>query len=442
MRSTSSRRLLLLMLLGLSSSPLIGGMKSPLPIAPSPVAPSPATIAAPKLPNELTDRARKAMAIALNVDSASIQIIDARSTTWIDCALPQVAQCRPIAQQGWRVTLRGKKNVGQTETWQYLINQRDRRITLDSPASLSPVVRRAIAQQAQRPVNQLKIHAAQLIQVLPSCPPGALCKRSPIPAWRVLLDGAESPYTLDLQGKKITEDFRQLLPKDLAGMPAQYGQQLIEDVRDRIGGQLPANFMVASVRAVEWNACTGEGDIRPSIMPMGACPNFTQRAWQVVTQGGPVRWTYYLPRPEVIPGDPIGNAVPLLPLDAIRPDGLQSLPRAVADRVLRLPVRAGITDRRLFWADAAFFDGCLNPASALTQMSVDGGFTQALTCRTIVQPGWRMTVHTNGPSFDPVRGPIGTPALNYHTTQDGRRSRLINETQWLPPPVAPSGAPF
>jgi hypothetical protein len=400
--------------------------------------PPPVTLAPPLLPNAPADQVRAAMAAALNRDPATMAIVamDTRFTTWMDCGVGQLP-CKPAPQQGWRVTVRGKNAAGRSETWQYFVNSRDRRVTLDGPASLSATVRRAIARQSQIPLNQLKIRAAQLIQVLPSCPPGALCKRSPIPAWQVLRDGVDVPYTFDLQGQKIPDDFRRLLPKDLAGMPVSYGQQVIEDVRDRSGGQLPANFTVAAVRAVEWNACTGAGDIRPSPMPMGNCPNVTQRAWQVVTQGGPVQWIYYLPRPEVIPGDPIGHAVPLMPLVQLRPDGLQSLPPAVADRVLKLPLPASANSRRLFWADATAFDGCFNPTHSLTAMPVLGGVTQALTCRTIVQPGWQITVHTDGPAFDPISGPMGTPALTYHVTLDGKNTRLINETRWLPPPSAP-----
>jgi hypothetical protein len=389
--------------------------------APAPHAEAKSTTKLPTLPATLANQVLDTMAGTLVADRKQLTIGKITPATWQDCVpIPDryiTGDCVPQARSGWRVQAQGKGEI-----WQYLVTSGGS-ITLDGPASVSPKVRAGLAQALNRDVKTLRFQAVQLVQNMEGCPVGALCKMAPNPAWKILLDDATSPYTMTLQGKRVQDGrFASFLPKDLAGLPPSYGEAVLRDVRDRTDGILTQNFRVEGIKAIKWNECRGGGPA-PSQPARGICPDINREGWQMITISGPVRWVHYLMKPDVPP-------VPS-PDARATPDGPQSLPQSIGTTLIRsLAKREGksLSNYRVHWADATFFDGCLNPVVA---MPSPNRINPAVGCRQRIQSGWQVSVMGNEISGG------GTPLTTYHVNALGTDYRLISQTQWFPPPVAP-----
>jgi hypothetical protein len=358
------------------------------------------------------------MAGAFGADPSQFKIVKMTPATWQDCPpIPDRSisgDCKPKARSGWRVAVKGKG-----ETWQYLVTTAGN-ITLDAPASVSPKVRSALATFANMPGRSLRLSAVQLVQNMSGCPVGALCKMSPNPAWKILSEGP-NPVTISLQGEVLTGgSLASFLPANLAGMPATYGDAVLQDVRDRSDGMLPANLR-ASVKAINWNECRG-GDPAPSQPQRGICPDIDRSGWQMITTSGPMRWVHYLNKSDEMPLPTIGR---------VSPDGPQSLPPSIGMALMRsLAQRDGkpLANYRVYWADATFFDGCLNPAIAMQSPESPNLINPALSCQQRVQSGWQVGVMGNEISGG------ATLLTTYHVNATGQDYRLISQAPWFPRP--------
>jgi hypothetical protein len=369
----------------------------------------------PTLSPTLAIKVTETMAGAFGVDRKAFAITKTTPANWQDCLpIPDrdiSGNCQPQARSGWRVRVMGKGEV-----WQYLVTA-DGRMTLDGLASVSPKVRVGLAKALNREPATVRFQAVQLVQNMAACPVGAMCKMSPNPAWKILLEDDRSPYTMTLQGQRShTGSFASFLPKDLVGLPPGYGEAVLRDVRDRADGLLGANFRVEGIKAITWNECRG-GDPAPSQPARGICPDFTREGWQMVTINGPVRWVHYLNKPDV---------TPLPPIDQVSPDGPQSLLRSVATTLIQATAKRdkqAVSNYRVHWADATFFDGCLNPVGFASNL-----VNPAIGCRQRVQSGWQVGVMRNAMTID------GQPLTTYHVNHLGTDYRVISQTRWLPPP--------
>ncbi len=389
-----------------------------------------APIAAPKrvkpltLPTALSNQVLETMSGTLGGDRQQFTIGKITPTAWSDCVpIPDryiTGDCAPQTRSGWRVQAKGKG-----ETWQYFVTAGGH-ITLDGPASVSPKVRAGLAKSLNRNVTSLRFQAVQLVQHMEGCPVGTLCKIAAHPAWKILLDDAASPHTMTLQGKRVQDDrFASFLPANLAGLPPSYGEAVLRDVRDRTDGMLTPNFRVEGIKAIKWNDCQG-GDPAPSQPMRGICPDINHEGWQMITVSGPVRWVHYLMKPDMTP-------VPTL--DRVLPDGLKSLPKSIGTTLIQsLAKQEGkpVSNYRVYWADATFFDGCLNPVAA---MQLPNRINLAVGCRQRIQSGWQVSVMGDG-----FASGGGTPLTTYYVNALGTDYRLISQTQWFPPPVAPPPA--
>jgi hypothetical protein len=390
--------------------------------APTPIAEAKSTTKLPTLPTTLSNQILETMAGSWGSDRQQFTISKITPTKWQDCvAIPDryiTSNCKPQTRSGWRVQVQGKGEI-----WQYLVTS-DGSITLDGSASVSPKVKAGLAKLLNRDVQTLRFQAVQLVQNMEGCPVGALCKMAPNPAWKILLDDATtSPYTMNLQGKRVqTGILASFLPQDLAGLPPSYAEAAVRDVYDRSDGLLAQNFRVEGIKATKWNECQGGGPA-PSQPARGICPDISHEGWQMITIGGPVRWVHYFTKSDVMP---------VASLDArATPDSPQSLPPSISTTLIRsLAKREGkrISNYRVHWADAMFFDGCLNPAVAL---QVPKGINSAVGCRQHIQSGWQVSVIGNELSGS------GQPLTTYHVNTMGTDYRVISQTSWFPPPVPP-----
>jgi hypothetical protein len=394
--------------LTLAASPLPKSQATPaIPIA----IPTPAPTLSPAIATKVTET----MAGAFGADRKAFTITKTTPATWQDCLpIPDrdiSGNCKPQARSGWRVRVMGKGEV-----WQYFVTA-DGRVTLDGLASVSPKVRAGLAKALNREPATVRFQAAQLVQNMEGCPVGALCKMSPNPAWKILLEDDRSPYVMTLQGRRsAVGSFASFLPADLAGLPPSYGEAVLRDVRDRADGLLGANFRVEGIKPMTWNACRG-GDVAPSQIARGICPDVTREGWQMVTINGPVRWVHYLFKPDVTPAPQI---------DRVSPDGPQSLPQSVATTLIQATAKRdkqAVSNYHIHAVDATFFDGCLNPAGFAPKL-----VNPAIGCRQRVQSGWQVSVISNTTTSD------GQPLTTYHVNHLGTDYRVISQTRWLPPP--------
>jgi hypothetical protein len=392
----------------LAASPLRQSQATPAtPI----VKPTPAPTLSPTLATKVTET----MAGAFGADRKAFTITKTTPANWSDCLpIPDrdiSGNCKPQARSGWRVQVMGKGEV-----WQYLVTA-DGRMTLDGLASVSPKVRVGLAKALNREPASLKFQAVQLVQNMEACPVGAMCKMSPNPAWKILFDDDRSSYTMTLQGTRSEAgSFASFLPADLAGLPLSYSEAVLRDVRDRADGVLGANFRVEGIKPITWNDCRG-GDVAPSQIARGICPDVKREGWQMVTINGPVRWVHYLIKPEVMPAGAIGP---------VTPDGLQSLPSSVATTLIQATAKRdkqAVSNYHIHAADATFFDGCLNPSGFASKL-----VNPAIGCRQRVQSGWQVSVISNTTTTD------GQPLTTYHVNHLGTDYRVISQTRWLPPP--------
>lgn len=198
---------------------------------------------------------------------------------------------------------------------------------------------------------------------------------------------------------------------------------VIEDAQERfntpelmleMGSDAPADIsaQVESIEPVTWNDCSGgSGPSRPM---RGICRRIDVSGWRVVVaEGGrsePIRLVYYIPQ-----GAEVGSWVP-------QPDGLQSLSEAVQQKILtQVAEDAGIpvSSLHLFWAEASFFDRCLNAREEAPSSSTD------------IRSGWVVQILVN----QAISGTsLQQPLWIYHTNMTGTDVRLISQGQWMPPP--------
>ncbi|MBD1866525.1 hypothetical protein H6F95_04230 [Cyanobacteria bacterium FACHB-471] len=186
------------------------------------------------------------------------------------------------------------------------------------------------------------------------------------------------------------------------------------DLMLEVASDAPADIsvQVESIEPVTWNECSGgSGPSRPM---RGICPDIDVSGWRMVVAGGGrselLRLVYYIPQ-----GAEVGSWVP-------QPDGLQSLSEAVQRRILtQVAEDAGLptSSLHLFWAEARFFDCCLNTREG------------APSCGMDIRPGWAVQI-----LVDQVTSgtPIQQPLRVYHTNITGTDIRLVSQGQWMPPP--------
>ncbi len=388
--------------------------------APAPIAEAKSTAKLPTLPPTLSNQILETMAGSFGSDRKQFTIGKITPAKWQDCVAVLdryiTGDCQPQARSGWRVEVQGKGEI-----WQYLVTPGGN-ITLDGPASVSPKVRAGLAKSLNRDAKTLRFQAVQLVQNTEGCPVGAICNMVSNPAWKILLDDTASPYTMTFQGEQVQDgSFARFLPANLAGLPPSYGEAVLRDVRDR-SDEMLQNFRVKGIKAIKWNECRGGGPA-PSQPMRGICPDINHEGWQMITTSGPVRWVHYLMKPDVPP-------VPSL--DArVTPDGPQSLPQSIGTTLIRsLVKREGkpVSNYRVHWADAMFFDGCLNPVVA---MQLPNRINPAVGCRQRIQSGWQVSVIGNEISGG------GQSLTTYHVNALGTDYRLMSQTPWFPPPVAP-----
>jgi hypothetical protein len=391
--------------------------------AQAPIGPT-KTIKPLTIPTALSNQVLETMAGTLGGDRKQFTIVKVTPATWQDCATAPdrdiTGDCAPQPRSGWRVQAKGKGEI-----WQYFVTSAGN-VTLDGVSSVSAKVKTGLAKALNRDVTTLRFQAVQPVQNMAGCPVTALCKMAANPAWKILLDDTATPYTVTFQGALVEEaSFASFLPPNLVGMPASYGEAVLRDVRDRADGMLGQNFRVVSLKAINWNECRG-GNPAPSQPMRGICPDIDRSGWQMITANGSVRWVHYLLKPDVM----------LLPptLNRVSPDGPQSLPKSMGIALIRsLAKREGklLSNYRVYWADATFFDGCLNPVMPMQSPEQPNRINPALGCRQRIQSGWQVSVMGNEMTGS------GQPLTTYYVNGLGTDYRLISQTQWFPPPVAP-----
>ncbi len=394
----------------------------------------------PAMPSEsLKTKLISTMQQELGGNPQSFKILKIEPALWQNCLTganrPNPSpDCKPISQGGWRAQV-----TGEGETWTYYLTAQGD-IQLDGPASISPKARQTLIKTlAYDPKAPLKILAARPFSLVPSCGDSSAfrpCGGRPIPRWQILLEQQPRPLTIDLQGKIIQpSSLKSALPKTLAGLDPIFAEAVLHDVSDRHLGMIPPNLKVESIKPVTWAMCDSGGVPAPGPGPsrpvMGACMVGTASGWQMITRSGPMRWVHYVQPFSMAAWTP-GPGFTLASL--VSPDGPQSLPKSVADAAIAATARRDkkpIGNYQIHWAEARFFDACLNPA----QSAVPATPKSALFCRQRIQPGWQ--VYLMGP------GKTGNPHLSvYHMTLTGNEWRFISSSDWFPPPsAAPVGAP-
>ncbi|MBE9157098.1 hypothetical protein IQ265_09710 [Nodosilinea sp. LEGE 06152] len=210
---------------------------------------------------------------------------------------------------------------------------------------------------------------------------------------------------------------------DIGSLSNTLTNTVIEDARERFNTpelmlEMPSDAIadidtqVESIEPVTWNECSGgSGPSRPL---RGICHRIDVFGWRVVVAGEgrseSLRLVYYIPQ-----GAEVGSWVP-------QPDGLQSLSEAVQQRILtQVAEDAGIpvSSLHLLWAEARFFDRCLNTREETPNSGID------------IRPGWAVQILVN----QAISGTsMQQPLWIYHTNMTGTDLRLVSQGQWMPPP--------
>jgi hypothetical protein len=359
----------------------------------------------------------------------TFKITQIEPATWQDCLTGPnrpnpLSTCQPLSKTGHKVRVNG-----QGETWTYYVTP-DAQLTLDGPASMSPKIYQTLTKTlGYDPNTQLKILAAQPLSQLQSChtsSPSNPCNVTPTPYWQLLIEQHPRPIAIDFQGRIMPPQpgsLKSFLPKNLAGLSPAFAEAVLQEVRDRHLGTLPPNLRVERIKRTTWTMCnsggvpvSGPGPSRPIV---GACAVGVSSGWQMITRSGPVQWVHYVqPWPLTARVSPLSNP--------LAPDGPQSLPKATADAVIQAVAQQEKQPRsnyKIHWADARFFDACLNPAPQFNPVN------SALFCRQGLQSGWQVEVMGQTKT--------GNPRLySYHASLTAHDVRFISAHDWLPPPSA------
>jgi hypothetical protein len=368
----------------------------------------------------------------------NIRLVHVEPATWEDCDpdLPDgrfsYRPCEAKSRTGWRVLITGEfPTIHQTITRTYYVD--GRLWAVASPIQdVSQEMRSQIASTLQVAPSDLQILAAPEESFLPAtaCPNEEFC---PIPptylGWRILavangrdrivrLRGFGSPIHTDIRFEQNDEVALGTLPVTLVNTVMQDAQEQFNtaELMLEMSAEAPANLgsQIESIEPVTWNECGGGSG--PSLPMRGICPNTRVSGWRVVVAGGvqsdPLRLVYYIPQG--------ADADSWLP----QPDGLQSLSEAIQRRMLaQVAEHAGIpaSSLRLFWADARFFDRCLNTHPGSPSCGMD------------IRPGWAVQILVQQTT---ANMPMQQPLWVYHTNITGTDVRLVGQGHWMPPPMA------
>ncbi|MBW4622701.1 MAG: hypothetical protein KME17_25505 [Cyanosarcina radialis HA8281-LM2] len=362
------------------------------------------------LPKPLATAVLQNLSSLTGLPQTKFKVAKVEPATWQDCLLDSsgvapLEPCQAVSRAGWRATVAAK---GQN--WIYYVTT-DGQITLDSPASLSSLVKDTLVQKL--PIPNWEILAAEPTSEIDRCQSRNSCASGYRLGWRLLVRGQAQVYHLyhlSLTGQNLTQrSLKSFLPQKMAQLPPAAGDAVIRDVRDRLNF-LPPNLRVESIKPITWSYCGGGPD-RPSLRPVGACPVGSVSGWQMVVIGGPIRWVYYLEKNSVESADFIPT-----------PDGLQSVPLEVRQAALAdTAKRTGVSPSqlRVEWVEAKLFDRCLN---------VDN---QKLNCRQGIQPGWEVLVLSGKVSNN---SSLQTESHTYHVNLTGNNVRFVRQGFWAPPP--------
>ncbi len=365
----------------------------------------------------------------------NIRIVHVEPATWKDCDpdLPQgrfsYRPCEPKLRTGWRVIVMGEfSTIHQTMMRTYYVDRRSR-IVASPIQNVSEEMRSQIASTLQVSPADLQILAALEESFLPAtaCPAEGVC---PIPptylGWRILavangrdrivrLRGFGSPIHTDI-GFEGNAETLNTLPATLANAVMKDAQERFNtpELMPEMAQNAPVDLgsQVESIEPVTWNECGGGSG--PSLPMRGTCPNINVSGWRLVVAGGvrsaPLRLVYYVSQ-----GAAAGSWIP-------QPDGLQSLSETVQRRILaQAAADAGIpaSRLRLFWADARFFDRCLNTHPGSPSCGID------------IRPGWAVQILSEQTTSDT---PMQQPLWVYHTNITGTDVRQVSQGRWMPPP--------
>lgn len=373
----------------------------------------------------------------------NIRISHVEPATWKDC-IPDLPQgrfsyrpCEIIPRTGWRVIIMGEfPSIHQTLMRTYYVDQRSWAVA--SPVQdVSEEMRSHVASTLQVPPSDLKILAAPEETFLPAaaCPQSGHCLIPPIYlGWRILAiaNGRDRIVRLRGFGSPIHTgiSLEENHAETLGSLPAALGNAVMQDAQERFNTpelilettpDAPAEIgaQIESIQPVTWNECGGGSG--PSLPMRGTCPNIPVSGWRAVVAGGmhsePLRLVYYIPQ-----GSDESSWTP-------QPDGLQSLSEAVQRRILaQVAEKASIpaSRLRLFWAEARFFDRCLNTHE------------DAPSCGMEIRPGWAVQILVNQPTSSTS---FQQPLWVYHTNLTGSDVRLVHQGQWMPPPMTMTTVP-
>lgn len=390
------------------------------------------------LPRSVADTVRRTFQRDYQNRINNIRLIHVEPAIWEDCDpdLPHgrfsYRPCAAKSRTGWKVIVMGEfPTIHQTIKRTYYVDWRSWAVASPSQ-DVSQEMRSHLASTLQVAPSDLQILAASEESFLPAtaCPDEEFC---PIPptylGWRVLavakgrdrivrLLSFGSPLHTDIRFEENSEVTLGTLPVTLVNAVMQDAQERFNtaELMLEMSAEAPANLssQVESIEPVTWNECGGGSG--PSLPMRGICPNVSMSGWRVVVAGGvrsePLRLVYYIPQES--------DADSWLP----QPDGLQSLPAAIQRRMLaQVAEQADIpaSSLRLFWAEARFFDRCLNTHPGSPSCGMD------------IRPGWAVQILGEQTTADT---PMQQPLWVYHTNITGTDVRLVSQGHWMPPPMA------
>lgn len=414
-----------------------------------------AQVVPPPASQELPEQVAAALQAALLQDYqnrlANVRVASTAAVVWQAC-LPLASRgqagrdCQIQALPGWRVVMTGEfPSLGESIERVYYVDAPGSLIVADAVGSLTETRQGALlakaAEQLALPLEQLRFLAAEEEAFYPAaaCPDSGFCPIAPLGlSWRVLVEaqGVERLVDVSSLGQPLhTADSEAFFSAaDGLEMPVAAANAVVRDAQARIlsGEIVPPldlltgeptgeptgaeiDFQVESIRAVSWHGCGSGGPTQPA---MGNCPDVTMTGWQIIVTGGleqaPLRLVYYLPEPV--------DAQTFVP----QPDGMQSLPEGMRDRVLAAAAAdSGLpaAELRVRWVEPRWFDACLGVA------------LQEVGCRNGVRPGWQVEVV----AAQAVGGSWAMPLWTYHANLTGTELELVRRGEWAPPPAAAGG---